>query len=46
MLARAHAVIRERVPRLEDDRPLHPDIVAVRALIDGGELVAATLAIG
>jgi histidine ammonia-lyase len=46
MLARAHAVIRERVPRLEDDRPLHPDIVAVRALIDGGELVAATFAIG
>jgi len=36
-----HAVIRKRVPAMMVDRPLSPDIAAVRALIDDGSLLAA-----
>jgi histidine ammonia-lyase len=40
-LERIHAVIRSRVPAMLVDRPLSPDIAAVRALIDDGSLLAA-----
>ncbi|MSP17384.1 MAG: histidine ammonia-lyase [Myxococcales bacterium] len=40
-LAAAHALVRERVPTLGRDRELAPDIVAARALLDDGSLVAA-----
>ncbi|HEX4420360.1 MAG TPA: histidine ammonia-lyase, partial [Kofleriaceae bacterium] len=36
-----HAAIRARVPAMMVDRPIAPDIVAVRALIDDGSLLAA-----
>jgi histidine ammonia-lyase len=36
-----HAVIRSRVPPMMVDRPLSPDIAAVRSLIDDGSLLAA-----
>ena len=36
----AHAVLRERVSFMEEDRELHIDIAAVRKLIDEGTLVA------
>jgi len=36
-----HAVIRSRVPAMMVDRPLSPDIAAVRGLIDDGSLIAA-----
>ena len=36
-----HAVIRARVPAMMVDRPLSPDIAAVRAMIDDGSLLAA-----
>lgn len=36
-----HAVIRARVPAMLVDRPLAPDIAAVRALIDDGSIIAA-----
>ena len=39
-LEAVHAVIRAKVPAMMVDRPLAPDIVAVRALIDDGSLVA------
>ena len=40
-LERVHAVIRAKVPPMMVDRPLSPDIVAMRALVDDGSLVAA-----
>lgn len=40
-LEAVHAVIRARVPAMMVDRPLSPDIAAVRALIDDGSLLAA-----
>lgn len=41
-----HAAIRARVPAMMVDRPLAPDIAAVRALIDDGTLLAAARAAG
>jgi len=41
-----HAAIRARVPAMPVDRPIAPDIVAVRALIDGGALLDAARAAG
>jgi histidine ammonia-lyase len=40
-LEAVHAVIRARVPAMMVDRPLAPDIAAVRGLIDDGSLLAA-----
>jgi histidine ammonia-lyase len=40
-LEAVHAAIRARVPSMMIDRPLAPDIIAVRALIDDGTLLAA-----
>lgn len=40
-LEAVHAAIRARVPAMMVDRPLAPDIAAVRALIDDGTLLAA-----
>jgi histidine ammonia-lyase len=42
-LQAAHARIREVVPPMDRDRPLYRDIRAVRAIIDDGSLIAATL---
>ena len=39
-VARAHALIRSRVPHLDADRPPAPDIDAVRGLVHSGELLA------
>lgn len=39
------AVIRREIPPMMVDRPLTPDILAMRALIDSGELVAAARAV-
>jgi histidine ammonia-lyase len=39
-VAAAYDVVRERVPERAEDRPLAPEIVAVRALVDGPELLA------
>jgi histidine ammonia-lyase len=39
-LEAVHAVIRSRVPAMMVDRPLSPDIAAVRGLIDDGSLLA------
>lgn len=39
------AVIRRQIPPMMVDRPLTPDILAMRALIDSGELVAAARAV-
>ena len=41
-LERARAVLRERVPHLQDDRFLAPDIAAAVDLVRSGALVAAT----
>jgi histidine ammonia-lyase len=41
-----HAAIRARVPAMMVDRPIAPDIMAVRALIDDGSLLAAAAAAG
>ncbi|MDQ7794970.1 MAG: histidine ammonia-lyase [bacterium] len=38
---RAHGRIRERLPRLEEDRMLSPDIEAVAGLVRSGELLSA-----
>ena len=38
--ARAHEIIRERVPHLDADRPPAPDIAAVRELVRAGDLLA------
>jgi histidine ammonia-lyase len=40
-LAAAHDAIRARVPFMKVDRPIAPDIEAVRALIDDGTILAA-----
>jgi histidine ammonia-lyase len=40
-LERVHAAIRAKVPAMMVDRPLSPDIVAVRALVDDGSILAA-----
>ena len=40
-LEAAHAVIRAKVPAMMVDRPIAPDIRAVRAMIDDGSLLAA-----
>lgn len=40
-VARAHQLIRSKVPHMETDREIHRDIEAVCALIDSGELLAA-----
>ncbi|MBA3462871.1 MAG: histidine ammonia-lyase [Deltaproteobacteria bacterium] len=40
-LERVHAVIRAKVPAMMVDRPIAPDIRAVRAMIDDGSLLAA-----
>ncbi len=37
----AYDLIRERVPHLEDDRVLYPDIEAIRQLIESNELLTA-----
>ena len=39
-VARAHAIVRERVPHLGADRPPAPDIGTVRDLVHSGELLA------
>jgi len=39
-VAAAHAAVRGRVPHLDADRPPSPDIVAVRELVQSGELLA------
>jgi histidine ammonia-lyase len=41
VLERVHAVIRANVPAMMVDRPIAPDIAAVRAMIDDGTLAAA-----
>ncbi len=45
-LEAVHAAIRAKVPAMMVDRPLSPDIVAVRRLIDDGTLIAAARAAG
>ena len=45
-LEAVHAAIRAKVPAMRVDRPLQPDIAAVRALIDDGTIVAAARAAG
>ncbi|MBP9086463.1 MAG: histidine ammonia-lyase [Kofleriaceae bacterium] len=45
-LEAVHATIRARVPAMMTDRVLSPDIVAVRALIDDGSIIAAAVAAG
>jgi histidine ammonia-lyase len=42
-LREAHAAIRERVGPMHRDRPIYPDIRAIRGLIDDGTLIARTL---
>lgn len=44
VLERVHAAIRAVVPAMMSDRPLSPDIAAVRRLIDDGTLLAAARA--
>jgi histidine ammonia-lyase len=41
-LERARATLRERVPHLQDDRYMAPDIAAAAELVRSGALVAAT----
>jgi histidine ammonia-lyase len=45
-LEAVHAAIRAHVPPMMTDRPLAPDIAAMRALIDDGTLVAAARSAG
>ena len=45
-LEAVHAVIRAAVPAMMVDRPLAPDIAAVRALIDDGTLIATARSAG
>ena len=40
-LREAHALVREKVPHLEEDRPVHADVATVRGLLDDGSLAAA-----
>ncbi len=39
-LERVRATVRRRVPRLDDDRYLHPDLLAATALVREGALIA------
>ena len=39
-LERVRATVRRRVPRLEDDRYLHPDLLAATSLVREGALIA------
>ena len=41
-LMRAHKIVRERVPKLVDDRPPAPDLFAIAEIIRGGKLEYAT----
>ena len=45
-LEAVHAAIRAVVPAMMVDRPIAPDIVAIRTLIDDGTLIAAAKAAG
>jgi histidine ammonia-lyase len=45
-LEAVHAAIRAKVPAMMVDRPLSPDIVTIRALIDDGTLIAAARSAG
>jgi histidine ammonia-lyase len=45
-LEAVHAAIRARVPAMMVDRPLQPDIAAVRSLIDDGTLIEAARSAG
>ncbi len=45
-LEAVHATIRARVPAMMTDRVISTDIVAVRALIDDGSIIAAVVAAG
>jgi histidine ammonia-lyase len=45
-LEAVHAAIRAKIPAMMTDRPLAPDIAAMRALIDDGTLVTAARAGG
>ena len=45
-LEAVHAVIRAKVPPMMVDRPLAPDIAAVRAMIDDGSLLRAAASAG
>jgi histidine ammonia-lyase len=45
-LEAVHAAIRARVPAMMTDRPIAPDIVAVRALIDDGTILDAARGAG
>jgi histidine ammonia-lyase len=40
-LQEAFKTIRKRVPKLEDDRPLSPDIAKIRELMSAGEIIAS-----
>jgi histidine ammonia-lyase len=42
-LRAAHALVRATVPAMPTDRPISPDVAAVRRLIDDGSLVRAAL---
>ena len=41
-LMRAHKIVRERVPKLVDDRPPAPDLLAIAEIICAGQLEYAT----
>jgi histidine ammonia-lyase len=45
-LEAVHAAIRARVPAMMTDRPIAPDVVAVRALIDDGTILDAARGAG
>ncbi|MBP9204664.1 MAG: histidine ammonia-lyase [Kofleriaceae bacterium] len=45
-LEAVHAAIRAVVPPMMTDRPIHPDIIAVRRLIDDGVVLAALTGTG
>ena len=40
-LAKVHALVRSRVPTLDDDRPPAPDIEAITELVETGQLEGA-----
>ena len=40
---RAYEAVRRRVPMLDEDRPLGPDVEAIEALIAGGGIGAVSL---
>jgi histidine ammonia-lyase len=40
-LAAAHDLVRQKIPHLSADRPVHRDIAEARALLDDGSLIAA-----